>query len=124
MPKTKVLLYRTSDGKVPLYDWLDYLPVKASIKCSARIKKLREFGHELRRPDADYLRDGIYELRISLQGIQYRILYFFHGQNAIIISHGIVKKQQVPNKKIDVAIQNRYLYLENPALHSLEEYEL
>jgi len=26
-------------------------------------------GHELRRPEADFLRDGIHELRVSLQGV-------------------------------------------------------
>jgi hypothetical protein len=35
-------------------------------------------GHELRRPEADFLRDGVYELRISLNHIQYRLLYCFH----------------------------------------------
>jgi hypothetical protein len=34
-------------------------------------------GHELRRPEADFLRDGIYELRASLGGVHHRILYFF-----------------------------------------------
>jgi hypothetical protein len=31
---------------------------------------------------ADYLRDGIYELRPTFGGIHYRILYFFHGHEA------------------------------------------
>ena len=33
------------------------------------MERLAEFGHELRRPEADLLRDKIYELRIALQGI-------------------------------------------------------
>lgn len=32
-------------------------------------------GHELRRPEADFLRDGIYELRTSLGVLHHRILY-------------------------------------------------
>ena len=44
----------------------------------------KELGHELRRPEADLLRDNIYELRIGLQGINYRILYFFHGKQAAL----------------------------------------
>lgn len=43
-------------------------------------------GHELRRPEADFLRDGIYELRVSLQGQQYRMLYFFHGKVVAVVS--------------------------------------
>ena len=86
MPRTPVFLFREAAGAVPLLDWLDELPTKAKVKCRTRIERLEELGHELRRPEADYLRDGIYELRISLQGIQYRLLYFFHGNTAVIIS--------------------------------------
>jgi hypothetical protein len=41
----------------------------------------------------DYLRDDIYELRASHQGIHYRMLYFFHGTAAIIVSHGLIKER-------------------------------
>jgi len=64
------------------------LPVKAQDKCQVRVERLRELGHELRRPEADLLRDGICELRATLQGIHYRILYFFYGTAAAIVSHG------------------------------------
>ncbi len=42
-----------------------------------------DLGHELRRPEADYLRHGIYELRGNHQGIQDRMPYFFHGRTAM-----------------------------------------
>jgi hypothetical protein len=61
-----------------LLSWLDKLPTKAQDKCRVRIERLKELGHELRRPEADLLRDGIHELRVNLQGINYRMLYFFH----------------------------------------------
>lgn len=63
MPRTKIALYREDDGTVPLLAWLDSIPDKARDKCVVRIERLREQGHELRRPEADFLRDGIYELR-------------------------------------------------------------
>ena len=34
-------------------------------------------GHQLRRPEADLLRDKIYELRASLNGIHYIVLAVF-----------------------------------------------
>ncbi|MBI4582365.1 MAG: type II toxin-antitoxin system RelE/ParE family toxin, partial [Planctomycetes bacterium] len=79
MPRTRVVFYREDDGSVPLLDWMDSIAVKAVAKCRVRIERLRELGHELRRPEADYLRDDIYELRVALQGRNYRMLYFFHG---------------------------------------------
>jgi phage-related protein len=54
------------------------LPAKVQDKSFLRLERSREVGHELRRPEADFLRDGIYEIRVSLQGVHYRILYFFH----------------------------------------------
>ena len=47
----------------------------------ARVQRLAELGHELRRPEGDHLRDGIYELRARLN---YRLPYFFHGQLALL----------------------------------------
>ena len=72
---------------------------------------------ELRRPEADLLRDGIYELRASLQGVHYRILYFFHGAVAAIVSHGIVKERAVPPKEIDRALGRKKRFEANPAKH-------
>jgi len=68
MPTTEVLFYQEEDGTVPLFQWFQELQVKALEKCLARLLRLEELGHELRRPEGDYLRDDIYELRASLQG--------------------------------------------------------
>jgi phage-related protein len=96
MPRTAVILYCEEDGSCPFLEWLDEMPVKAQAKCFLRLERLRELGYELRRPEADLLRDGIYELRISLRHIQYRVLYSFHGTVAAVVSHGIVKEGAVP----------------------------
>ncbi|MFI5458562.1 MAG: type II toxin-antitoxin system RelE/ParE family toxin [Isosphaerales bacterium] len=69
VPRTEVVFYVEENGTVPVIEWLDGLPEKAQVKCLARVKRLEELGHELRRPEADFLRDGINELRIGLQGV-------------------------------------------------------
>ena len=74
-----VVFYRQEDGSVPLLDWLQRLPPNARVQCIAKVELLRARGHELRRPHAEYLRDGIYELRAKARGVNYRMLYFFHG---------------------------------------------
>jgi phage-related protein len=78
MPQTRIVFYRDDDGSVPILGWLDSLPKKALDKCRVKIERLQALGHELRRPEADYLRDGIYELRVHLGTVNYRMLYFFH----------------------------------------------
>jgi phage-related protein len=85
------------------------------------LERLRELGHELRRPEADLLRDGIYELRIVFQGINYRILYFFHKTEAVVISHGIIKERIVPSAEIERAIERKKLFEMAPSKHTHEE---
>ena len=70
-------------------------------KCVERIDRLGELGHEMRRPEADFLRDGVYELRASYQGVHYRMLYFFAGKSVVVVSHGLTKKREVPAREID-----------------------
>ena len=121
MPKTAVILYCDEDGSCPFLEWIVGLPAKAQDKCLVRLERLRELGHELRRPEADFLRDGIYELRANMQGVNYRILYFFHGTLTAIVSHGIVKERAVPPKEIDRAIERKKLFEANPAKHQKRE---
>jgi hypothetical protein len=120
MPETEVVFFREEDGSVPLLQWLDEQPEKAQNKCIVRIERLEEMGHELRRPEADFLRDAIYELRASLQGIHYRMLYFFH-QKIAVISHGLTKEKEVPPKEIDKAIERKGRFEKNPEKHTYRE---
>jgi phage-related protein len=78
-------------------------------------------GHELRRPEADFLRDGIYELRVSLRGVHRRVLYFFHGAVAAVVSHGLVKERVVPPKEIDRATERKQRFEVSPRQHTYEE---
>jgi phage-related protein len=121
MPPTKVVFYLDDDGTVPLLEWLDELPKKARAKCIARIERLGRLGHELRRPEADLLRDAIYELRVGLQGINYRMLYFFHGRTAVVVSHGLVKERVVPPKEIDLAVRRKTSFENAPEQHAFKE---
>ena len=121
MPKTNVVFYQEDDGSVPILEWLDSLQPKALDKCTVRIERLKELGHELRRPEADFLRDGIYELRIGLQHVNYRMLYFFHGRTAAVLSHGLVKEAAVPAKEIEKAIERKRKFERDPRVHTYVE---
>ena len=121
MPRTRVVLYREEDGPCPFLDWFGELPPKAQDKCYLRLERLREMGHELRRPEADFLRDGIYELRVSLQGVHHRILYFFHGAVAAVVSHGLIKERAVPPSEIERAVERKKRFEANPRKHTYEE---
>lgn len=121
MPQIQVIFYQDANGTVPLLTWLDDLFPKTRAKCIVKIERLRELGHELRRPEADYLRDDIYELRIAYRSVQYRLLYFFYRRNTAVISHGIVKGQRVPPAEIDLAMQRKSTFEQNPEQHTYSE---
>ena len=120
MPRTRVVIYKEEDGAAPFLSWLLSLPDRAQDKVRLRVHRLAELGHELRRPEADYLRDGIYELRATAGGLHYRVLYFFHGQLAAVLGHGIVKQRRVPDREITMAIRRKRKFQEQPDKHTLE----
>jgi hypothetical protein len=106
---------------VPVLGWLDTLPSKIQDKCVVKIEQLRELGHELRRPEADLLRDGIYELRVGHQGMNYRVLYFFHGRVAAVLAHGLIKEREVPVKDIERALERKRQFERAPETHTYRE---
>ncbi len=118
MPRVEVVFFREDEKTVPMRDWLDSISKKAQAKCLVKLGRLEELGNELRRPEADYLRDDIYELRVRLQGVSYRMLYCFHGRTAAVVSHGIVKQKKVPAREIDLAIARKRLFEADPKAHS------
>jgi phage-related protein len=91
------------------------------MNCLARLEMLEASGHELRRPAADLLRDGIYELRARHKHVQYRLLYFFHGRNTAVVAHGIVKRASaVPDVDIDRAENRKRQFVQSPSAHTYQ----
>lgn len=121
LARTRVVFYKDADGRVPVLEWLDTLPANVQDKCLVKIERLRELGHELRRPEADLLRNGIHELRIGRGGINYRLLYFFQGRMAAILAHGLVKEREVPEKDIRLAVERKRLFEQDPDAHTYLE---
>ncbi|TBR23156.1 type II toxin-antitoxin system RelE/ParE family toxin [bacterium] len=59
---------------------------------------LERLGPALRRPDADFIAEGIYELRFRAARVEYRILYFF-AEDRVVLAHGFVKKSAAVQKR-------------------------
>jgi phage-related protein len=90
----------------------------------ARVNRLAEAGYELRRPEADILQDGIYELRAKQGHVQYRLLYFFHGRNVAVLAHSIFKHgAAVPKVDIERASLRKTQFEANAQRHTHKEKE-
>jgi len=118
MPAVEVLYYREG-SRVPVLEWLATLDLSSIAVCLDRLERLEAEGHELRRPGADYLRDGIYELRAKRRGINYRMLYFFQGRLAVVVSHGFVKQRaRIPELEVELAVTRKARFSRDPVGHT------
>ena len=125
MPQTRLLFFQDTDGVAPVWEWLKDLRAgnpKAYAKCVVRIRRLVELGHELRRPEADFLRDGIYELRARLGTVNYRMLYFFHGRNVAVLAHAITKENEIAVDEINRAVERKRAFVASPIAHTFIGY--
>jgi phage-related protein len=121
MPQTRLVFFRDADGAAPVWEWLKDLRAgnpKAYAKCIVRIRRLVELAHELRRPEADFLRDGIYELRARLGTVNYRILYFFHGRNVAVLAHAITKENEIAVVELNRAVERKRAFVASPITHT------
>jgi phage-related protein len=123
MPQTEVLIYREDDGTAPLVDWLASLQDDARNRCLARLALLHQQGHDLRRPHAENLGNDLYELRVKFFRVNYRMLYFFRGREALVVSHGFQKEAKIPPKEIELALDRRKKFLRNPDRHTFHPEE-
>ena len=123
MPTTQVFFFQ-DERDIPVRSWLQELrqtDKRVYAKCVVRIRLLAQLGHKLRRPLADYLEEDIYELRIRRGRVNYRILYFFHGQNIAILAHGLVKEDVIPQADLTRAIKRKEAFLKDPENHTYKE---
>ena len=99
-----LVFYTNTQGDSPIDDFLDSLDKKSRAKVAAHLSLLEEHGPHLKRPYADIVRGKIRELRIQQSSNQYRILYFFHFRNNIVLTHAFSKKtQQLKEKDMELA---------------------
>jgi phage-related protein len=122
LSKVTVVIYCDEKGQAPFLEWFDRLSEKVQDKCTVRIERLEECGNELKRPEADYLSDGIYELRFKHLSVNYRVLYFFHGKQMVVLSHAIMKQRSdVPEREIKIAVERMRKFIASPLKHTFED---
>jgi hypothetical protein len=120
MAEVDVIFY-AEKGQAPALEWLAEQPRKVQDKFDFLFGQLHEKGGTLSRPYAAPLRDKIYELRVRHQSVNYRPLYFFHGNVAAVLAHGCTKEAAVDDADVDRAIVRRTRFLNDPAGRTLEE---
>ena len=99
-----VYFFIDEDGRSPVEELMQELTQKEDMKIRAYLKILKEYGHNLRRPIADYLGEGIYELRPG----PHRVFYFFFMKDSAILLHMLRKKtDKIPLNDLNLCIKRK-----------------
>lgn len=118
----KIVYYEDSNGVSQVYDFINSQKVTNQAKISSWLSLLEEKGPVLPRPYADFLRNGIHELRIKLSGNQFRILYFFCFKDFVVLTNSFTKTtSRVPEKQIRMAEKHREDFLARYSEKKIQE---
>ncbi len=94
--------YRTPGGTEPARDWLLSLPAEVRKEIGGDIRNVQH-GWPLGKPYVDGFGDGLYEVRTSHRGDQFRVLFIIVGGTMVLL-HGFQKKtQKTPVAEIELA---------------------
>lgn len=121
MPITEVVFYQDTDGSVPVLAWLremDRRDGRITRKVLACIDELKSKGLELRRPLVDSIGDGLYELRIKLGHVNYRVIFFYAGRTLAVLSHACTKESSIPKIDLKIALDRKLKYQQDPERHT------
>lgn len=103
-------------------EFVDSRSKRNQAKLLSLISFLEDKGPTLPRPYADFLEDGIHELRVKLSGDQIRVLYFFCYKNVIVLSHAFRKStDKIPKSEINKAREFREDFLQRFSENQLKE---
>jgi phage-related protein len=111
--KREVVLYTTSDGKCPVKEFLDSLPIKVFQKITWVLRLITE----LDRIPSNYFKklidtNNIWECRVTFGSNIYRLLCFIDNGSIVVLTNGFIKKtQKTPNDEIMKAEEYKKDYL-------------
>ena len=104
-------------GSNPVKEFIKDLPLDERAKVFAYIGELKRQGNNLRRPLADYLGHGIYELRPKANRIFYLL---FLKDNAVLV-HAIRKKaDKISPKDLEICIKRKFFVEECAKIEKLD----
>ena len=99
-----VYYFVDKEGDAPVKEFIASLTLKEYAKVYAYIRELKKQGNNLRRPIADYLRSGIYELRPK----DNRVFYFFYLRDSVVLVHAIKKRTcEIPENELRLCFKRK-----------------
>lgn len=103
MPTYAIHHYETSSGRDIIREFLEQQPEIERAACDEVIRWLETGELDQHPQNRAYLNNGIWELRLSLLGKQYRLLYTTEGDAAYLLVAFIKKTPQTPTQHLERA---------------------
>jgi phage-related protein len=107
-----VIFYSDSKGQRPVEYFLASLTKKAKIKMFKYIallgeKKPSELSRDKHYKNLSYY-PGLWEVRVDFGSNYYRIIYFYHVGDTIVLLHAFKKKtDETPPEELTIALKNK-----------------
>ncbi len=104
-----IYYYKDIGGRDHIKNFIDSLDIHDQQKALAYIALLKEHGHNLRRPIADNIGNGLYELRPKGN----RVFYFFFLKDSAVLVHAIKKKtDEISKSDIQISLRRKNEFIE------------
>lgn len=109
----EIVFYRDKNGKEPLAEFLNGLPVKTRARVVKLFDLLASAGVLLKEPYTRQIRGKIRELRVKDNLGHIRVLYFTFTGRRFVLLHGFLKKtDKTPEREIEIAEKRMKEYTE------------
>lgn len=105
--------YKDINGREPLTEFLNDLPIKTRVKVVKLIDLLAEYGVLLKEPYTRQIRGKLRELRVKDNIGHVRVFYFTFTGRRFVLLHGFLKKtDKTPEREIELAEKRMMDFIE------------
>ncbi len=105
-PVLACFFYRTAAGNELVREWIKSLPPATRKEIGSDIEQV-QWSWPVGKPLVDGFGDGLFEVRTSLDGNIYRVIFCLEGA-AMVLLHGFQKKtHKTPKADLDLARRRR-----------------
>jgi phage-related protein len=107
-----VQFYESRKGQEPVKDFLENLTRKEKVKIFKYVALLEEKKPAELSCDSHYKNlsryPGLWEVRVDFGRNGYRIFYFYHDEDTVVLLHAFKKKtNETPSEELAIALKNK-----------------
>lgn len=104
MTKWEIEYYTTDQGKAPVKDFIDDMPLKAKARTFKTFELIEDYGIQIGPSHIRYLDANLWEVRVRAVGGMFRFIFTVRGKRIIILLHGFQKMtRKTPRIDLEIA---------------------